>query len=170
MTAFKRKLEKELERRRNTWFPCKRWDYTDPHAVAMELKENENIAMLRNTKVTRYLKKKTPPIEKIERIVENLNRPNCKYFGQNHAYGRRFVKSITLLDGTIIPCCIPICSDSGGITNLGFIHTCGGFEVAKWIRSIYIEYTYYDYRGYHWSQVDGIPHEATETIYREDLR
>lgn len=168
MTAFKKRLEKELNRRRNTWFPCKSWAYMDPATVAREMKASDEKAALKNTKLTKYLAKQAIPVEKVRKIVESRNCPNCKYFGQSPSYGKRFITKITLLDGTIIPCKIPFSADQGFI-NLGFIHEMGGFKVAKWVDNIEIEYIWYDYRGYHWSQVDGIPHEATKTICRNDL-
>lgn len=165
MTTFKKRLEKELERRRNTWFPCKSWQYTDPETVAREIKARDERAALKNAKLTAYLAKQTAPVEKIRAIVEKRNCPNCKYFGQSPSYGKRFIVKITLLNGVEIPCAIPFSADQGFI-NLGFIHEIGGFDVAKWVDHIEIDYVWYDFRGYHWSQVDGIPHEEKGVVIR----
>lgn len=169
MTTFKKRLEKELERRRNTWFPCKSWQYTDPETVAREMKTRDEKAALKNAKLAAYLTKQVAPLEKISAIVSSLNCPGCKYFGQNPSYGKRFIKKITLLNGETIQCDIPFASDSGRMCNLGFVHAIGGFDVAKWVKSIEIDYVWYDYRGYHWTQVDGIPHREIATIYRHEL-
>ena len=110
MTAFKKRLEKELNRRRNTWFPCKSWAYTDPVTVAREMKKRDEITALKNTKLAKYLAKNVP-VNKIRAEIEKRNRPNCRYFGQSFAYGKRFITKVVLLNGVEIPCAIPFASD-----------------------------------------------------------
>lgn len=168
MTSFKKRLEKEIERRKHVWFPCKDWSYTDPASIAREMKARDERAALKNDDLTKYLAKHSIPVEKIRAEIEKRNKPNCTYFGQSFAYGKRFITKVVLLDGTEITCAIPFTSD-GDFCNLGLMHELGGFKVAKWVREIEVQYTWYDYRGFHYTQVDGIPHEETGIVHRRNI-
>lgn len=124
-----------------------------------------------SSKGIRRMLEKHPDVRakaRIERKLSELSR-NIQYYGQSPYFGERNVTSVTLLDGTVVQCHIPMFGDVG-MSDDPIWKVLGGINVAKWVRSAHVSYVKMECpRGYSIYAVEPTPVYYEENWGRYEL-